>query len=224
LLAQAGELRFHVHDDKIGRGLVKRGARPEFSTLARAVELTGASGLFLDVGANIGTTCIAAVRLHRFERAVALEPHPDNCLLLRRNALLNDVEVDVVEAAASSRAGVESLSIHPTNSGGHKLGPVGARRTIPVRTTTLDSLALEPGLIWIDVQGGEGRVLEGARETLRSRPPIVLELYPRKLGEGLETIREVARDYRVVDLRGGTRDFDQIVRDVGHTLTDVLLH
>ncbi len=46
----------------------------------RAVSLLGRRGLtsLIDIGANIGTICIPAVKCGLFDRAIAIEPEPLN--------------------------------------------------------------------------------------------------------------------------------------------------
>jgi hypothetical protein len=51
--------------------------------LGRVVEHLGAHGTLIDVGANVGVTTLPALRRFGFERAIAIEPSPDNVRLLR---------------------------------------------------------------------------------------------------------------------------------------------
>ena len=62
-------------DDRLGRGLFVRRWRQDFRHLNRAMrllsehELFRAESTFVDVGANIGTTTVRAIRRHGFARA-----------------------------------------------------------------------------------------------------------------------------------------------------------
>lgn len=177
-------------DTTVGESLFRRKQRSEIFVLAKALTLLERSGLlhgstFIDVGANIGTTTIPALR--HFAEAVAIEPAPENIDLLRANLALNrlDDRVRVIEAAASNRAGTVILRTTPTKTGSHTvIEQLPAHKSvshITVAATTLDELAGdafdpdEVGLLWLDVQRHEGEVLDGARALVASGVPVVAE-------------------------------------------------
>lgn len=201
-------LRFIVgtKDIGVGRGLFLKRERKDMRALARALRILARhsvlpDGLFIDVGANLGTATVAALCRHGFESGVAIEPDPRNVMLLRVNLIINALEdrVAVIEAAASDRPGTLLLAPHAAGSGRSRIAGQG----VPVEAIPLDALALDsPGMVWIDVEGYEPHVLAGARQLLAERPPIVLELQPRASVEGV--FPELARDYAAVyDLRAG---------------------
>ena len=68
---------------------------------------------FADIGANVGTTTVPALRAIGFGRGLAVEPAPSNLRLLRANLALNDLHerVTVVESAIGDRAGTMTLFI-----------------------------------------------------------------------------------------------------------------
>src|SRR5262249_41359254 len=150
--------------------------------LARAVQVLGEHGLgvagtvFVDVGAHIGTTTVAALRLYGFGRAIAVEPRPDNRTLLRVNLVLNDVGdgTTVLAIALGEREQEAALVLDEARSGGSHVAVAkdpGVR--VPVRIATIDRLVeqgeLDPeevGLLWVDAQGHEARVLAGASSLL----------------------------------------------------------
>jgi FkbM family methyltransferase len=193
----------------VGRSLFVNRSRSELDVLRRVLALAGpARGMLVDVGANIGTTTLAALSLHGFERALAVEPEPANVALLRANAALNGLDERVViePLAASDRSGRAMLARHPANSGRHRLRNGAGRKTMTeVPTATLDELlerhAIDPagvGLLWIDVQGHELPVLEGAMRLLDASVPLVLEV--TRSSPGLSGV--LGRRYgRVVDMR-----------------------
>lgn len=165
-------------DQRVGRKLYVAGRRKEMKRLRYALDLLAREGwepqgAFVDVGANIGTTCLPALTIG-FESAVAVEPEPRNVLLLRANAALNGLadRLRVVEAAASDEDGQVPLALHPTNSGGHRVKPGGAL----VPAVRLDTLLadVDVGLLWIDAQGHERAILDGAGE-LAQRVPVIVE-------------------------------------------------
>lgn len=75
--------------------------------------------VFLDIGANIGTSSIAAVKRFGAGRAVSVEPSPDNVRLLHCNVALNDArdQVTVIQAAVSNSEGELQLELNPLNQG-----------------------------------------------------------------------------------------------------------
>ena len=85
---RGGRFVVATSDRHMGRSLFVKAARPEFKALDRAVSiveiLLGESAvigrLFVDVGANIGTTTIPALVAHRFGSAVCCEPEEENFL------------------------------------------------------------------------------------------------------------------------------------------------
>lgn len=185
--------------------------------LGRVMEHLGAHGTFIDVGANVGVTTLPALCRFGFERAIAIEPSPDNVRLLRAALALNDVEglVEVVAAGASASQGSMELELSPDNSGDHRIrmtstdGAYGEaeRASVRVKVIRLDDLDVDPadvGLLWIDAQGHEGQILAGARKFLARKVPTVIEYWPyglRRAG-GIDSLHGLIRDHfeTVLDL------------------------
>ena len=101
----------HTRDDGVARQIVLHGPH-EADTIGAAIEtleLLGCSPfarqgqMFLDIGANIGTSIIQAICHHGAAGGTAFEPHPGNITLLRHNLLANHVadRVSVVQCARS---------------------------------------------------------------------------------------------------------------------------
>lgn len=226
-------VRFAVHtnDREIGRHTFVHGAY-DLPTMEVAMRLLGDQGhelrgrSFLDVGANIGTAAVMAVRRFGASGCLAIEPAPDNLELLRWNIALNGMQevATVFPVALSDHEGRLRLELSDSNAGDHRLqtdppepgpGKRDERRGVEVEVIRLDELIgrgdiqLDTlGLLWMDVQGHEGQVLSGALELLRSGIPIVVELWPsglRRAG-GLESFWDALEgNYRwAVDLRAGS--------------------
>jgi hypothetical protein len=114
IYANRGPERYLVHskDAVIGREVFLSG-QFDFDKVESAIKLvahhTGRTDveILLDIGANIGTVCVPAVARGLVKRAIAIEPDPTNCRLLRINALLNRVEakVAIFESALGDTAG-----------------------------------------------------------------------------------------------------------------------
>lgn len=144
---------------------------------------------FLEVGANFGVYALPAVAEHSFARAVAYEPDPGTFQLLTRNIAHNGLggRVRAFQVALSDRAGQVVLSRGRRNAGDNRIvgggRPAGRRGAdVQVAASTFDLEVAagripldELGLVWMDVQGHETQVLEGARLLLDSAVPVVLE-------------------------------------------------
>lgn len=185
-----------------------------------------ATGTMVDVGANIGTTCIQAVVDGLANAAIAIEPEPGNLALLERNIRANGLagRIEPLSAALSDREGTAELELSEENSGDHRIrieaagaGTFGEdrRATRLVPTTTFDRLVesgridlARTGIVWVDVQGHDGHVLAGARTLRDTGIPVVVEFWPYGLERsgGVEQLEGIVEhDYRwFVDLRAST--------------------
>jgi FkbM family methyltransferase len=179
---------------------------------------------FIDIGANIGTSTISALKVFGAERAVAVEPAPANYKLLQCNLIANDLtaRVQALQVALSDTRRTAVLELSRMNSGDHRILRAddrhSARRTgTAVEVTVIrfddlvDDLGIDldrVGLVWMDAQGHEGHILAAANSLLRSDTPVVLEYWPHGLRASgcLTTLHEiVAGGYReVIDLRAST--------------------
>jgi FkbM family methyltransferase len=172
-------------DREVSRETFARGAyeRALFSRVMDELMRVGMPGGglkgrgFLDVGANIGSaTCLALIRYGAGE-AWVFEPAPEN---------VTDHEGAVAFELSDKSCGDHRVRVeHASNDGPPALLGETQRRTVEVHARRLDSLVDESaidlgslGLAWIDVQGHEGHVLEGAAELLASGVPIVCEYWP----------------------------------------------
>jgi FkbM family methyltransferase len=143
---------------------------------------------FVDVGASFGYfTALASSVVGPSGRVIAIEPGPQNQTLLLLNARLNGLpSAEIHQTAVSDGVGLV------------KYGRSGSNGTITefdgdashigsyelVRSTTLDCILKgdRVDMMKIDVEGAEGRVLRGARDTLRDQKPIlVFEFSPPSL-------------------------------------------
>lgn len=210
LATSAGGAQFLVktEDKHIGRSLFAKQGRGELTVLSRAVGavagLYGSEAIahraFVDVGANIGTTTIPAIRSHGFDRALAIEPEPENFRVLRMNVLLNDLEERVVSlpVAVSNAVGHSELVVNLGRGGKHWIATDRSKlkkkdsgsdtAILEVETVTLDHLVergtIDPdatGMLWMDAEAHEGHILEGATSLLERGTPLVIEWNPTNL-------------------------------------------
>lgn len=129
----------------------------------------------LDVGAHVGYYSLLASMLAGDGGQVwAFEPNPQNHRFLLEHARVNGRGNVRVEQAAVSDANGSARFDFGTGSGTGHLAEGGA---LEVRTVRLDDFCrernLRPSAIKIDVEGAEGAVLEGARETIAAARPVV---------------------------------------------------
>lgn len=161
----------------------------------------------IDVGTNIGTIAIPAIKRGLIKTATAIEPHPENLRLLRANLALNGVDehVTVLAQAVGDQSNI-TLHLHEstTNSGSHSISNNG----ISVHSSRLDDLSLpRTSLLWMDIEGYEGHALRGATELLASGIPVVCEFNPQFLKDSgsMTWFKDALKDRRIYDLKHGAR-------------------
>lgn len=218
-------------DKVIGRELFLSGEF-DFAKLQLAIAIIDREGAerpdhLIDVGANIGSIVIPALKRGLVRSATAIEPHPGNLRLLRANLALNGVQdlVRVVEVAVGTEdSAVLLLKESATNGGNHSIGSEG----IPVSSRSLDALGppTAGALLWMDIEGYEGHALLGARSLLTSGAPIVSEFNPSYLEDagGFDFFCNVLRERRIFDLGNGGAETSlaDLARIHRTTFTDVL--
>ena len=187
------ELFVDPRDDKIAYTVLsgRPWQRRQFDAAMAAMPpaRSGASnGVFVDVGANIGTMSIYAALSGKFSRIIAIEPDDYNRALLERNIRHNDLadRVTVVATAVSNRSGRVLLHRDTKNLGAHSLEEGFSKsqsETCEVDVETLDTIVSNAELattdiafVKIDVEGHEYAVLEGMGEILKTTPPVMLEV------------------------------------------------
>lgn len=216
-----GTFYFSSKDQVIGRQLfIQGGFEEQFVHDAIALATTLGyisahnSGYLIDIGANIGTVCISLVKKGVFSSALAFEPEPRNYRLLLRNIKANGLThaIRPFNYALSCTEGYMELEVSPINYGDHRVRVATTlsepprmqedkRRTTTVPVKRLDqalsTLGIPPQevkLIWIDVQGHEKHVLEGALRAIESGVPVVSEFWPYGLSRA-GTSPEIFADF-----------------------------
>lgn len=221
---------------------------------------------FVDVGASIGTSSIPALLRYGAARAVAFEPVPSTYELLQANLAANGLLDRAVAhpIALSDHNGTGEMELAPGDSGDNRVrvgsGPEpqdpaprrrqavfnddeSTRSTIPIRLARFDDVAAElgidvehVGLFWVDAQGHEAHVLDGARSVIERGIPVLIEYWPYGLrrADGLDRLHTlIAESFDLVlDVRAtdGAPDVDPSAlasfaeRFPGrHDFTDLLL-
>ena len=158
-----------------------------------------------DLGAH---QCVVALMLAKIVgptgQVVAVEANPHNAEIGRRNRDLNGAyNLEIVEAAAAERSGTLTFNLGLDGQVDDGSGEWG---TCVVPSLSVDDLAARygvPDLLFIDVEGFEANVLQGAGQTLRHRPDCFIEVHVgcglEKFGASPESVRWffLGKDYRL---------------------------
>ena len=199
---------------------------------------TSSSGVFVDVGANLGWHAVHAAQHNSVETVVAFEPDAFNAWLLDRNLALNGIDKAIISTCAvGARPGTAGLHRYKSsNYGRHSLVTDHGfgSRTVPMTDldTALDALGLSERrvlILKIDVEGYEPAVIVGAKRTLARTEALIIEYSPelsKSAGLSLEdmldhlqaagfaprkvVVDEQMRDITIDDLRQFKRQADVI--------------
>ncbi len=197
LTLRAGEYEPHLTD------VFKRFCRPGMTVV--------------DVGANIGYYSILASELVGPEgRVIAIEPNSENCrLLLSTMRLQGRSNITLLPVACDTQTGWAYYSTHIGSNGSlvDNEDLLATPGTV-VPTFRLEDLVDEPvGLLKIDVEGAEARVVAGARKLIeRHRPVVTTELSEAMLeevsgstpSEYLSYFHGLGYSLAVIDRKSGT--------------------
>ncbi len=156
----------------------------ELDLLARGQLRAGAR--VFDLGCHQGVVaCMLAEHVGVEGEVIAVDPHPHNATLARKNAELNGCEgIHVVQGAVGEHRGRLRFN--------HRLNTTAMERdeggyyAYEVDAWSVDDLAHEygaPDVLFIDVEGFEVKALRGATETLSRKPDVFVEVHT---GCGLE--------------------------------------
>lgn len=184
---------------------------PKFRSALRLLKLDQVDCL-VDVGANVGEISVLALTKQYAKRVVAIEPDDENFRLLEINAWLNHLSAEQIliycAAAGSGDSRELALMRSSTNFGDHQITSFGSDRFTQsseirsVKNLRLDDIvelsANETALLFIDVQGYELQVLQGASSLLSRKIPLVLEISPSHLERhcSLDELMFILGDYR----------------------------
>ena len=146
-------------------------------------------GLFLDLGANIGTTSIYFLKnLTPNLKMLGFEPDAENFKMLKANLILNDLADNaVVENCGLGDTETEMTMYRaPLNPGANSLVADNREDKERVKIIPLDSYfeknkfnAKDIKYIWIDTEGFEPQVLFGMKNILTENPaPVFMEFNP----------------------------------------------
>jgi len=153
-----------------------------FRTLCRR------GGRVVDVGANVGWyTFLAADRVGPKGRVVAFEPEEENFQLLSQSLRENPrPQVEIARVSVSDHEGVEQLSLSEEAASFHSISRTVGPRSVTVPAVPLGRELERRGMVTadllkVDVEGGEPKVLRGARPLWGGGllPNVILEWRPQ---------------------------------------------
>jgi FkbM family methyltransferase len=132
----------------------------------------------IECGAHHGAQSILLSRWVGPEgKIVAIEPMPENLLILRKNIEINHLSNIIVVDKAVGSARDNQLSMGLKSNASVRNG----KHTISVESTTLDALAeklkIVPAFLKIDVEGYEYDILEGSSSILATTPALFVEVH-----------------------------------------------
>lgn len=176
-------------------------------------------GTIIDIGANNGIISIGMLVRAELDKAVAIEPEPQNFSLLKNNVKLNQLEKVITclnYAVAESRSSLQ-FELTDSNYSDHRIRKSiseanqnelyneSKRKVINVEADTLENLISNLdrdfrdtiSVIWIDIQGYEGYAFQGAKSLLSHGIPVVSEIWPyglKRSGMSTEDFCSIAED------------------------------
>ena len=184
-------IAFRKHDVKaIVEMMTGEGVRPFFEVCEKLNKY--AKGVFVDVGANIGTTTLEASKNANVTQCISFEPSFDTFSILSANIHLNKLshKVTAHHFAVGAEKCVVYLELSAECSGDNKvlLEGISSSNSEVVQSVTLDEFLSEDleniRYLWVDVQGVEYFVLKGGEELLtRFNPAIQIEYWPEALAQ-----------------------------------------
>jgi FkbM family methyltransferase len=179
------------------------------------------SDAFVDVGANIGLFALNVADTFG-RRCIAFEPATEAFAALSDTARALSLPITAIPKAISDRKGACDFYISPKSDMSHSLQK-GFRKgahaiNVPVSTLNEELRSISTGVIKIDAENTELRVLTGALRILeRDRPALILEILPGP--EGLQIMSTLeTMGYSLFSL--GSQDFRRNLRHIQTRDTD----
>lgn len=157
----------------------------------------------LEIGAGIGFLSNLAARIVPSQNITAVEANPDLIDLIKRNQKLNGVEFLVVNGVLGKGSDRRDFYVTP-NFWASGLAPIQGAHKISVPQLDFQEFLLQtaPNVLVIDIEGGEGELLEGV--TLPGVRTVIIELHPAVLKP-----KEISRVFNALAAQGLYPDLSQ---------------
>ena len=178
--------------DEVGLHVFTRGTYEGLQTSAVIEWLGDRPGVVIDVGANIGTTTLQFAFAGR--DVIAVEPIPSNFEMLTTNVSRNGLSERVRcvnQAIASERgelnmwtgfgSGQGEVAVDSKDPAMLRWGDRGVQVTVPAGPLPDVIGSEDVALVWADVQGSEGAVIESGAALWRQGVPLYAEIDPYAL-------------------------------------------
>lgn len=180
------------HNQRTISDLIFEGARylPEFALVRRILGTLPRNYVYVDVGANIGTTIWLFAG--QAGKVVAFEPIPHLYSTISSSITANQSEhIDLRRLAIGDEIGKVKMMDNDNSSVVQDAGIKGIEIEVSTLDKELKSMS-QIDLIKIDVEGFELRVLRGASHILGAlRPRLLIEVHPgflRQYGDQLDEV------------------------------------
>ena len=154
-------------------------------SLIRVIKILGKQNTIFDIGANLGPTCIAAIKKKYAQNSVAIEPEKNLFKLLTLNIKLNNMENKIIPLNFAANDKNQKIYIinNKQNYGANfvkklKSNKNSKNKIKSIKLNDLTKYIKKKTLVWIDVQGNESNVLKGASKLLKKKIPFVIEFWP----------------------------------------------
>ena len=176
---------------------------------------TEKQNVIVDIGANIGTTCIPFAKQTDCQ-VFAIEPFPENFFLCQKNIFQNGLKdrITCVQKAISNRQGFVEMTMDIKNIGNVQINRSGSSvfdhsdainriaKNIPAEPLmdilkesriTADQIAF----VWSDTEGCEGEVIQTGIPLWECGVPLYIEIQPHLLKKqnNLELLYELIPKY-----------------------------
>ena len=180
-----------------------------------------------DIGANLGLFSFPAALKARAGQVIAFEPDGQVAGRIARGLALpanKGMKFSVMSFAIADKDGTAAFEVSAYSTAMSRLKGDGleaqlkVRETRSVTTRSIDSLAKSlplPGIIKIDVEGAEVRVLQGGRETIARCRPVMLIEGPQELSDALGAF---LREHDYVMLDGASASHEAIAQPAWDTV------
>jgi FkbM family methyltransferase len=153
--------------------------------------------LAVDLGANVGFSCLYWLTQYPAARLIAFEPHPGHAAQLRANLTLNGLSrrVEIHQAAAGIAEGDIVLSDEGSSSAVQEAGGTGLPAKMLDLFVLLDGARID--LLKLDIEGGEYPLLADPRFAALRPRALVMEWHGGR-GDWCRT-RLAALGYAVIE-------------------------
>ena len=163
--------------------------------------------IFYDIGANIGYYTVILGNYLKNGKVISVEPDKSNLRFLKLNIKKNNLKnIIVIPKAVSDKKGYNTLYVDKVTGRTSSLEKSAWHTSFniidesKVETETMDSLTYKygvPTIIKCDIEGHELSFLEGAKETLKYQPIIILEVVEKNKSEVMKILNEYG--YKIFD-------------------------